>query len=98
MTTDRFQQASAVEQVFKFFQFKHVTSLHLHSLFFALVFFFFSSSACPLTDTAQLYNTHPDSCTHKDRTGLEFNLSFVSLQNKNSSHCHLDVMQKSEYS
>ena len=31
-----------------------------------------SSSACPQTDTAQLYNTHPDSCTHMDRTGLEF--------------------------
>ena len=31
------------------------------------------------------------SCTHVDRTGLEFNLSFVSLQNKNSSHRHLDV-------
>ena len=26
-----------------------------------------------------------------DRTGLELNLSFVSLQNKNSSHCHLDI-------
>ena len=29
-----------------------------------------------------------------DRTGLEFNLSFVSLQNKNSSHCHHDIVQK----
>ena len=27
-----------------------------------------------------------------DRTGLEFKLSFVSLQNKNSSHCHLDFI------
>ena len=54
---------------------------------------FFSSSAYPQTDTAQLYNTHPGSCTHMDRTGLEFNLSFVSLQNKNSSQCHLDIIQ-----
>ena len=37
---------------------------------------FFSSSAYPQTDTAQLYNTHPDVRTHMDRTGLEFNLSF----------------------
>ena len=51
---------------------------------------FFSSSACPQTDTAQLYNTHPDSCTHMDRTGLEFNLS---LRYKNISHCHLDIIQ-----
>ena len=28
-----------------------------------------------------------------DRTGLEFNLSSVSMQNKNSSHCHLDIIQ-----
>ena len=54
--------------------------------------FFFSSSAYPQTDTAQLYNTHPDSCTHTDRTSLEFNLSFASLQNKNSSHRHLDIV------
>ena len=27
-----------------------------------------------------------------DRTGIEFNMSFVSLQNKNSSHCHLDII------
>ena len=69
-----------------------LTSVHLHILFPAavfLVFFFFSLS----TDrhSAQWYNTHPDSCTHMDRTGLEFNLSFVSLQSKNSSHCHLDI-------
>ena len=64
-----------------------VSSLPLSSLLF------FSSSAYPQTDTAQLYNTHPDSCTHMDRTCLEFNLSSVSLQNKNCSHCHLDVIR-----
>ena len=57
------------------------------------LFVYFSSSAYPQTDTAQLHNTHPDSCTHMDGTGLEFNLSFVSLQNKNNSHCHLDIVQ-----
>ena len=30
-----------------------------------------------------------------DRTGLELNLSFVSLQHKNSSHCHLDIIHGS---
>ena len=30
-----------------------------------------------------------------DRTDLEFNLSFVSLQNKNSSLCHLDIIHGS---
>ena len=30
-----------------------------------------------------------------DRTGLEFILSLVSLQNKNSSHCHLDIIHGS---
>ena len=39
--------------------------------------FFFSSSACPQTDAVQLYNTHPDSCTHMDRTGLEFHFVFA---------------------
>ena len=56
---------------------------------------FFSCSAYPQTDKAQLYNTHPDSCTHMDRTALEFNLSFVSSQNKNSSHCHLVIIHGS---
>ena len=28
-----------------------------------------------------------------NRTGLEFNLSLVFLQNKNSSYCHLDITQ-----
>ena len=51
------------------------------------------SSSCPQTDTAQLYNTHPDSCTHMDRTGFEFNLFSMFLKNKNSSHCHLDIIQ-----
>ena len=61
-----------------------VSSLLLSSLIF-------SSSAYPQTGTAQLYNTHRDSCAHMDRTGLEFNLS---LRNKNSSHCHLDIIQE----
>ena len=30
-----------------------------------------------------------------DRTGLEFNLSLVSLRNKNSSHCHLEIIHGS---
>ena len=30
-----------------------------------------------------------------DRTGLEIKLSFVSLQNKNRSHCHLDIIHGS---
>ena len=51
-----------------------VSSLPLSSLLFV-----FSSSACPQTDTAQLYNTHPDSCTHMDRTGLEFHFVFSSV-------------------
>ena len=38
---------------------------------------FLSSSAYPQTDTAQLYNTHPDSCMHMDRTGLEFHFVFA---------------------
>ena len=54
--------------------------------------FVFSSSAYPQTDTAQLFSTHPDSCTLVDRTGFEFNLSFVSLQNKNSSQYYLDIV------
>ena len=41
---------------------------------------FFSSSACPQTDTAQLYNTHPDSFTHMDRTGLEFHFVFAKTR------------------
>ena len=49
---------------------------------------FFSPSACPQTDTAQLYNTHPDSCTHMDRTGLW--VSFCLCENKSNSHCHPD--------
>ena len=56
----------------------------------SLLLFFSSSSANAQTDTALLYNTHPDSCTHMDRTGLE---SILSLRNKNSLHCHLDIIQ-----
>ena len=52
-----------------------VSSLPLSSLFLG-----FSSSACPQTDTAQLYNTHPDSCTHMDRTGLEFHFVFAKTR------------------
>ena len=88
----------------EFSQFKHVTDCTLHrhchlysktvsSLLLSSLFFF--SSAYPQTDTAQLHNTHLDSCTHMDRTALEFNLSFVSLQNNNSSHCHLDIIHGS---
>ena len=64
---------------------KHIeiSSLPLSSLLFF-------SSAYPQTDTALLQNTHPDSRTHMDRTGFEFTLS---LQNKNSSHRHLDIKQ-----
>ena len=66
-----------------------MTSVHEHRLFPVGVFpvVCFSSSACPQTDAAQLYNTHPDSCTHTDRTGLDF---FCLCENKNSSHCHFD--------
>ena len=42
--------------------------------------FSFSSSAYPQTDTAQLYNTHPDSCTHMDRTRLEFHFVFAKTR------------------
>ena len=41
---------------------------------------------------AQLCNTHPGSCTYMDRTGLEF--LFCLFENKKSSHCHLDNIQK----
>ena len=92
-----------VSQPCEFFRFKHVTNCtppkhwHLYnntvsSLLLSSLLFVFSSSAYPQTDTAQLYNTHPDSCTHVDRTGLEFNLSSVSLQNENSSHYPLDII------
>ena len=43
------------------------------------------------TDTAQLYKTHLDSCTHMDRTGPQFNLSFVSLQNKRTAKTEIFV-------
>ena len=47
-----------------------VSSLSLSSLLF------FSSPAYPQTDGAHLYNAHPDSCTHMDRTSLEFHFVF----------------------
>ena len=71
---------------FNMWQIVHYTEIDIstltHSLpccFLLCCLFFFSSSAYPQTDTALLYKTHPDSCTHMDRTGFEFNLSFVSF-------------------
>ena len=46
----------------------------------SLLFVFFSYSAYPQTNTAQLYKTHLDSCTHMDRTGLEFHFVFAKQE------------------
>ena len=70
----------------------HLYTNTVSSLLLSSLLFVFFSSAYPQTDTAQLYNTHTDSCTHMDRTGLEF---ILSLRNKNSSHCHLDIIHGS---
>ena len=43
---------------------------------------FFFSSAYPQTDTAQLYNTHPDSCTHMDRTGPRVSFCLCGKQDQ----------------
>ena len=53
-----------------------MTSAHKHSLF--PVVCFFSSSTYPQKDTAQLYNTRPDS--HMDGTGLEFHFVFAKQE------------------
>ena len=59
-----------------------LTSVHQHRLFPAAVFpvVCFSSSGCPQTDTALVYNIHSDSCTHMDRTGLEFHFVFAKTR------------------
>ena len=55
-------------------QFSHLTDCSLQHCFCTLTSFlacvccFFLPSAYPQTDTVQLYNTQPDSCTHMDRT------------------------------
>ena len=71
-------------------EWKNIESCFFAVVLFVVCFFFFSLS----TDlhSAVVQQTHLGSCTHMDRTGLEFNLSW---RNKNSSHCHLDVIHGS---
>ena len=77
MTTDSLQQTSAVEQVTDctLHRQKHLYTNTVSSLLLSSSLFVFFFS-----------NLSTDS--HMDRTSLEFNLS---LHNKNSSHCHLDI-------
>ena len=62
--TDSFEQPSAVDQVssfsFNMLQIEHHTDIDIRTLTQSLA----ASSAYPQTDTAQLYDTHPDSCAH----------------------------------
>ena len=56
---------------------------------------FFSFSACPQTDTAQFYNTHLDSCTQVDRTGLEFH--FVFAKTRTVHTVNIQIKKKSNF-
>ena len=57
MTTDSFQQASAVEQGCKYSQFSTCDRMYIRSFLVCCLF-----PVCPQTDTAQLYNTQSDLC------------------------------------
>ena len=68
----------------------YTTTLTLYTDIVPCLCFFFLPSAYPQTDTVQLYKTQPDSCTH---ILIEQALSRLSFRNKNSSHCHLEIVQ-----
>ena len=71
MTIARFSQASVVEQGCKFFQFSHdrmCTYTVSSPLSFSLLQLIHTDR-----HSSDSHKTLPDSCTHMDRTGFEFN-------------------------